>query len=366
VAEEFDPYHKWLGIPPRDQPPHHYRLLGVEPFEADPEVIDAAANRLLEYLQNVAAGPRLAAAQALMNEIAAARLCLLDAVKKAAYDKKLSAELPATDQSKAPPTVGNTAPDGMPPPPPPIARGPAVPAAIPIAAPITTATTPSYRSKRKKSPLGVILGLCLLLLVVGSLAVYVAVFYRPVDRGQSQTTPATASGESTKERPVPSANARLSNTRSPASTEPLEPEKRFAPKDEPAQPSRTEAGPVKTASAPPGQAELAKLIEEAEEALKQKNTQRAAELLKKYLDHPMAPESAKAQHTLDTLENVTSDEVAMAFLEMRRPDELLALQQGTLIITNLRPPLREIFLDTLKKNLPEFKRRQAEKGKSKE
>lgn len=23
----FDPYHKWLGIPPKDQPPNHYRLL---------------------------------------------------------------------------------------------------------------------------------------------------------------------------------------------------------------------------------------------------------------------------------------------------------------------------------------------------
>ena len=26
----FDPYHKWLGIPPKQQPPDHYRLLGVE------------------------------------------------------------------------------------------------------------------------------------------------------------------------------------------------------------------------------------------------------------------------------------------------------------------------------------------------
>jgi hypothetical protein len=27
---DFDPYYHWLGIAPKDQPPNHYRLLGVE------------------------------------------------------------------------------------------------------------------------------------------------------------------------------------------------------------------------------------------------------------------------------------------------------------------------------------------------
>ena len=39
MAESFDPYRKWLGIPPKDQPPNHYRLLGIDLFEADAEVI---------------------------------------------------------------------------------------------------------------------------------------------------------------------------------------------------------------------------------------------------------------------------------------------------------------------------------------
>ena len=43
-AERFDPYHRWLAIPPKDQPPNHYRLLGVELFEADPDVIENAAD----------------------------------------------------------------------------------------------------------------------------------------------------------------------------------------------------------------------------------------------------------------------------------------------------------------------------------
>lgn len=29
MPDRFDPYHQWLGIPPKDQPPNHYRLLGV-------------------------------------------------------------------------------------------------------------------------------------------------------------------------------------------------------------------------------------------------------------------------------------------------------------------------------------------------
>ncbi len=36
----FAPYHKWLGIPPADQPANHYRLLGLNLFESDPDVID--------------------------------------------------------------------------------------------------------------------------------------------------------------------------------------------------------------------------------------------------------------------------------------------------------------------------------------
>ena len=39
----FDPYHKWLAIPPEEQPPNHYRLLGFPQFEFDADVIEGAA-----------------------------------------------------------------------------------------------------------------------------------------------------------------------------------------------------------------------------------------------------------------------------------------------------------------------------------
>ena len=82
----FDPYHIWLGIPPKDQPPHHYRLLGIELFESNADVIDAAATRQSAYLQSVATGAHRAESQRLLTEIAAARRCLLNPDRKAAYD----------------------------------------------------------------------------------------------------------------------------------------------------------------------------------------------------------------------------------------------------------------------------------------
>ena len=87
----FDPYHKWLGIPPKDQPPHYYRLLAIDLFESDPEVIDAAANRQMSYVRQRATGERVRVSQRLLNELSVARLCLLDPQKRSAYDAKLRA-----------------------------------------------------------------------------------------------------------------------------------------------------------------------------------------------------------------------------------------------------------------------------------
>ncbi|MFP6611362.1 MAG: hypothetical protein VB835_03545 [Pirellulales bacterium] len=89
MSEEYDPYHKLLGIAPREQPPNHYRLLGVDTFEDDPEVIEASANRQMTYLQGLASGPIVEHVQQLLNEISQVRLCLLDQKQKTAYDADL-------------------------------------------------------------------------------------------------------------------------------------------------------------------------------------------------------------------------------------------------------------------------------------
>ena len=53
-SQSFNPYHRWLGIPPKDQPPNLYRLLGIELFEDDPAVIRSAAALVLLFLLSVA------------------------------------------------------------------------------------------------------------------------------------------------------------------------------------------------------------------------------------------------------------------------------------------------------------------------
>ncbi|TWU12412.1 NPCBM/NEW2 domain protein [Symmachiella macrocystis] len=87
---EFDPYHKWLGISPRDQPPSHYRLLGIDEYESDPEVIEAAAERRMSFLHQYVTGDHIADAQGLLNELAAARVCLLDPKRRRLYDQQLA------------------------------------------------------------------------------------------------------------------------------------------------------------------------------------------------------------------------------------------------------------------------------------
>ena len=85
----FDPYYKWLGILPKDQPPHHYRLLGVELFEGDLDVIEGAADRQMGFVRQYQSGEHATHAAKILNELAIARLCLLKPATKTAYDAKL-------------------------------------------------------------------------------------------------------------------------------------------------------------------------------------------------------------------------------------------------------------------------------------
>lgn len=98
---DFDPYRKWLGIKPEEQPPNHYRLLGISPFEDDPDVIDAAVEQRVTFLQTCASGPNLKHSQKILNEVAEARNVLLDADKKEAYDAELKAKQAGPKQLSA-------------------------------------------------------------------------------------------------------------------------------------------------------------------------------------------------------------------------------------------------------------------------
>jgi hypothetical protein len=95
MSEAFDPYYKWLGISPQEQPPNHYRLLTINLFESDAQVIESAADRQMVYLRTFQTGQHVRQAQKLLNEIAQARVCLLNPPKKAEYDAGLRRQLVA-------------------------------------------------------------------------------------------------------------------------------------------------------------------------------------------------------------------------------------------------------------------------------
>lgn len=96
----FDPYYRWLGIPPKDQPANHYRLLGLAVFEEDLEVIRDAAERQMGHVRLYALGKHSDLSQRVLNELGAARACLLDRAKKAVYDEALRRELASVEAAR--------------------------------------------------------------------------------------------------------------------------------------------------------------------------------------------------------------------------------------------------------------------------
>ena len=89
MTESFDPYLKWLGIRDPERPPNHYRLLGLDLYESDPEVINGAADRQMAHVRTFQTGPNAKLSQTLLNELAVARRCLLDDDRRAEYDRQL-------------------------------------------------------------------------------------------------------------------------------------------------------------------------------------------------------------------------------------------------------------------------------------
>lgn len=109
LKSDFDPYYKWLGIPPEEQPPNHYRLLGLRLLEDDVDVIRNAALRQSAYLRNLQVGPHAELTERLLNEIAAAKGCLQDPQRKAEYDATLVAAS-SNGPVGAPPPAASAAP----------------------------------------------------------------------------------------------------------------------------------------------------------------------------------------------------------------------------------------------------------------
>ncbi|MEQ8790898.1 MAG: NPCBM/NEW2 domain-containing protein [Pirellulaceae bacterium] len=147
MADDFDPYYKWLAIPPAEQPPNHYRLLGVPLFTDDPDVIENAAEQRTRHVRSFQLGGRAALSQKVLNQISAAQVCLLNPDQKAAYDAKLrSAQAAAKAPTRAVPVAEPlpTAPVHL----------PTAPAAVPMQPPMVQAASDAstrHRVQGKRS-----------------------------------------------------------------------------------------------------------------------------------------------------------------------------------------------------------------------
>ena len=282
MSEPFDPYRKWLGIPPKDQPPHHYRLLGIPAFEDDPDVIENAAARQMSHLRTLNASKHAAFAQRLLTEISAAKLCLLTRDRKSAYDERLRTELAAAGKLSAshilPPGAHQEAalsepeaqlsprsgsrwredglyesaavvpaPVPIPMPPPPVASavafgmpqfaGPAtaiseeVPVGVPVGVPVIrrSSSASAIRARRSRSALPLLLIFISLLVLAGAGGIALVLANRPAESPHSPNSAQPASGTTAQ-------------IKSPAATLPQAP----SPNK-----SHPPAQPIETPSAPP-------------------------------------------------------------------------------------------------------------------
>ncbi len=172
MSETFDPYRKWLGILPKDQPAHYYRLLGIPLFENDPDVIENAANRQMLHVRTFQTGKQAKSSQRILNEISAAKLCLLSADKKVVYDKRLKGDLKARKAARSDVRPPATLPPKAAAPP---ARAPDKPDPIVEklvgGAQRTASRLHRGRHRRDRSPLAVILGLLVICVMIILLAI---------------------------------------------------------------------------------------------------------------------------------------------------------------------------------------------------
>jgi len=102
----FNALREWLGISLDEQPPSHYQLLGLKPFEHDDAKIERAAQRQSSKLKQHSEGPHAAEAKQTLGEIAAAKATLLDPNKRRLYDHILRKKLGVAAPTHAGPAGG--------------------------------------------------------------------------------------------------------------------------------------------------------------------------------------------------------------------------------------------------------------------
>jgi hypothetical protein len=87
----------WLNIPPDECPPHHYRLLGLKPFEEDAALIAQAVNEKLAIVRQFSTPDDAADSTAMAAYLQRIAQGMLNPAEKAAYDDELRSKLNASE-----------------------------------------------------------------------------------------------------------------------------------------------------------------------------------------------------------------------------------------------------------------------------
>lgn len=93
MADVFNPYQAFLGLEGQTSP-DYYQLLRLRESETDHETIAAAADRAVTRVRSHRPGPNAVAWSRLLDEIQAARSCLLDPAKRQEYNERLPSQSP--------------------------------------------------------------------------------------------------------------------------------------------------------------------------------------------------------------------------------------------------------------------------------
>ena len=108
VMTPFDPYHKWLGIPPDEQPAGPHRLLGISEDENDPQVVREAALRQTAFVRQFSMGEHGEHAERILGELADARDSILNG-KVESPTKPAVKPTPSPVETNAAPLVNESA-----------------------------------------------------------------------------------------------------------------------------------------------------------------------------------------------------------------------------------------------------------------
>ena len=147
MPEPFNAYHQWLSLPADETNPTYYQILGLAEFESDAAKITQAGDRAITRVRGFRPGQHAKEWSRLLDEINAAKSCLLDTAVKAEYDRCLrsgrdgKADQPASRKTSLPiaksteraPVDLNRFPPGMAPP------GAVIASAVPTASPAVAA-----------------------------------------------------------------------------------------------------------------------------------------------------------------------------------------------------------------------------------